>query len=299
MEALQARGEAVLAAEGMASYVAWLLDNMEQIQRYEESPQPAEPSETPNMDLPHCPACGCYQWWDSEIESEEICKGCGLCVPYVCRDRRALTFEDEGRVRASDYARGGSHRQGYQRISHFNDLINQLLSRQTRLADPTVIMEVKSRALALREETACLTGLDVRRHLKALGRGRHYDQAWLIASHLSHFSSSLFLPYKLEPTLRRMFKQVQRPFERHKKARKSFLNFRYVLYQFLRALGLEATAAASIPILKSRCRLREHDRIYCAICADLAWDFRPLLPAPVLRLSRRRAGRPEPGGVRR
>jgi hypothetical protein len=93
-----------------------------------------------------------------------------------------------------------------------------------------------------------------------------------------------------------MFKQVQRPFERHKRARKSFLNFRYVLYQFLRALGLEATAEASIPLLKSRCRLREHDRIYRAICEELAWDFRPLLPPPVLRVARRR---PEPGGVRR
>jgi hypothetical protein len=105
----------------------------------------------------------------------------------------------------------------------------------------------------------------------------HYEEAFLLAAQISKFKMGVKIPYQIEDELRTMFKRIQRPYQQFQGKRKSFLNFRYVMVQFLNMLGYDAVAKG-LPVLKSRPRLQEHDSIFANICKSLGWVFSPLLP---------------------
>lgn len=83
------------------------------------------------------------------------------------------------------------------------------------------------------------------------------------------------LPQYLEDRLKRMFGEIQEPFERHcPPTRKNFLSYSYVLYKFCELLGEDAIMQNFV-LLKSREKLHQQDVIWKKICQDLQWEFIP------------------------
>lgn len=78
---------------------------------------------------------------------------------------------------------------------------------------------------------------------------------------------------KTEIKIRNMFKEIQEPFAKYcPKNRKNFLNYNYVLYKFCELLELDEFKKC-FPLLKSREKLIEQDKIWENICKELDWQY--------------------------
>jgi hypothetical protein len=78
---------------------------------------------------------------------------------------------------------------------------------------------------------------------------------------------------KTENQIRQMFKAIQEPFAIYcPKGRKNFLSYNYVLHKFSELLMLHQFISC-FPLLKSREKLQEQDRIWEKICKHLDWPF--------------------------
>ena len=55
--------------------------------------------------------------------------------------------------------------------------------------------------------------------------------------------------------------------------RTGFLNYYYVLFKLLDIMK-ENELLPHIPLLRTKQRLREHDRVWCKVCAELDWSYR-------------------------
>jgi hypothetical protein len=73
-----------------------------------------------------------------------------------------------------------------------------------------------------------------------------------------------------------MFKEIQEPFQKVRpnvqKKRKNFLSYAYVLHKFVELLGLDELKE-TFPLLKSREKLHQQDKIWEGICKELNWQF--------------------------
>ena len=70
-----------------------------------------------------------------------------------------------------------------------------------------------------------------------------------------------------------MLKVIQSPFIKHcPKDRKNFLSYSYVLHKFIQLLGLDEYLV-NFPLLKSREKLYQQDKIWKMICQELNWEF--------------------------
>ena len=77
----------------------------------------------------------------------------------------------------------------------------------------------------------------------------------------------------LEEKLRYMFKEIQNPFQKHcPKHRKNFLSYSYVIHKFIQLLGIDEYLIY-FPLLKSREKLYQQDKIWKEICNDLDWQY--------------------------
>ena len=77
----------------------------------------------------------------------------------------------------------------------------------------------------------------------------------------------------MEEKLRFMFKEIQNPFELHcPKNRKNFLSYSYVIHKFIQLLDMDEYLI-HFPLLKSREKLYQQDKIWKNICKELNWEF--------------------------
>jgi len=83
------------------------------------------------------------------------------------------------------------------------------------------------------------------------------------------------IPRETEEMLKKMFEQIQIPFERHCPSnRVNFLSYSYVLHKLCQLLELDDIIKC-FPLLKSRTKLRVQDQVWKKICQDLKWQFYP------------------------
>ena len=83
------------------------------------------------------------------------------------------------------------------------------------------------------------------------------------------------LTRQYEEQLRNMFKEIQTPFMQHcPENRKNFLSYSYVLHKFCELLELDHLLIY-FPLLKSREKLQQQDKIWSKICSTLMWEYIP------------------------
>ena len=80
---------------------------------------------------------------------------------------------------------------------------------------------------------------------------------------------------EVEEIIRSMFKEIQIPFMKNcPNERKNFLSYSYVLHKFCQLLELDELLI-HFPLLKSREKLQQQDKIWENICKDLKWQYIP------------------------
>lgn len=207
-----------------------------------------------------CERCGGYLLHREECET--TCEKCG--------DTRAIQGANATSI---DYDQTTVEtRFHYKRINHFDEWLSSFQGRENVDIPPEVIELVRAEFAKARIGTDGVTHTRVRSFLKKLNFNKLYEHSYHICRLLGGKTVPV-IPRDLEVKLRRMFHQIQAPFELVKPPeRHNFLSYSFVLYKFLELLKHDEYLP-HLQLLKSTEKLYQQDRIWKDICKILHWEF--------------------------
>lgn len=195
-------------------------------------------------------------------EGKLICTGCGYCEDIIMDSDKPNYKDPIPDVTA--YA--------YKRINHFNEWLAQFQAKEsTDIPEDVyekILIEIKKQRLLDKN----ITPRRMRLILKKLGFNKYYEHVQHIINRVSGVPPPK-ITREVEEKFRQMFKEAQEPFTIYcPKNRKNFLSYSYTLHKFCQLLELDDFLPC-FPLLKSRDKLKEQDRIWKKICGYLGWQF--------------------------
>lgn len=202
------------------------------------------------------------------IQSEGIyvCKFCGE-VEMIIIESEKQNYKDSSSPEKPGYP--------YKRQNHFCEWLSQFQAKESieipKETYDQILAELhKNKFYDLKR----LTLNYMKQILKKLGFTQYYEHATHIISILSGQQPPT-INREVEERLKLMFKQIQEPFEKYKPPKRvNFLSYSYVLHKFCELLELD-DFINYFPLLKSRDKLKQQDKIWEKICKDLKWQFIP------------------------
>ena len=161
----------------------------------------------------------------------------------------------------------------YKRINHFNEWLAQFQAKESTDIPKEIYDEI---LIELKKERICninnLSQQKLREILKKLKKNKYYEHIPHIINKLNGLPPPI-MTMKTEEELRRMFKEIQIPFQTHCPIeRKNFLSYSYILHKFVQLLELDEFIPCFV-LLKSREKLHQQDVIWKKICGELKWQF--------------------------
>ena len=161
----------------------------------------------------------------------------------------------------------------YRKINHFNEWLAQFQAKETTDIPSEVydliLLELRKEK---RRNIADLKPKALREILKRLNMNKYYEHIPHIMNRLNGIPPPRLSP-ETEEVLRSMFRDIQTPFMKYCPPwRKNFLSYSYVLHKFCKILGKDEFLSC-FPLLKSREKLYEMDKVWKMICDDLGWEF--------------------------
>ncbi|AUF82346.1 putative late transcription factor VLTF3-like protein [Tetraselmis virus 1] len=210
-----------------------------------------------------CPHCGSENRLLIPNEGFLHCESCDN-IEYVTLDSERPSYRDPPRE-LSYFC--------YKRANHLGEWISQTQGREyTNIPDTVydaIMVELKKQKIT---NVATLTPKKLKEVMKKLSLNKYYEHIPHILNHISGTPLAR-IPPALEAQLRRMFAQIQVPFMKHAPPnRRNFLSYSFVLHKFLQLLGHDELLE-HFPLLKSRNKLFEQDRVWKDICKELNWEF--------------------------
>lgn len=199
--------------------------------------------------------------------SELVCDCCGKVLAAGVVEE--FTYKDEMEItsRIVQYS--------YKRINHFNEYISAFQGQeQTNLPDE-VLDKLRAELKKMRIDSfEQISHSKIRALLKKNRLNKYYEHVHYIGLQLCGMKPPR-MSQELEERLRLMFRDVQPAFEKVCPSnRKNFLSYSYCIYKMLQILG-EDEFLPYLPLLKSREKLLQADRIWEGICGILRWEFIP------------------------
>jgi hypothetical protein len=197
------------------------------------------------------------------LNSELICKQCGYTEPIIINSDKT-SYKDPPRE-ASYFA--------YKRINHFNEWLAQFQAKETTEISEEVYSNIyKEIQKNVNLDISNITSKQVREILKKLEYNKYYEHIPNIINVLNG-KKAPSLTRKEEEHLRSLFKDIQLPFSNNCPSdRKNFLSYSYVLHKFCELLEYDYLLP-HFPLLKSREKLLQQDKIWKLICKELQWQY--------------------------
>lgn len=163
----------------------------------------------------------------------------------------------------------------YKRINHFVEWLAQFQAKENTEIPEHVFLSLEKEFKKNRVyDYKNLTHKFVKDTLKKLGLNKYYEHIPYII-HCFNGLPPPVLSLEMEDTFRRMFLEIQAPFEKCRPPdRKNFLSYSYVFHKFAQLLELDDLLRC-FPLLKSREKLYQQDKIWKGICNILLWQFIP------------------------
>lgn len=214
---------------------------------------------------------------NAHYESAEgflVCPVCGKCIQTL-ETSTDLSFKE---MQTYDYRPQFT----YNKKTHLEDWIRRFQAKENRSIPQEVLDKVVLEAQKERvKDLGLLTEEKVKKYLKKLDLNDYYDNVIGIINRING-RKPFTLTVEIEDKVKKMFQQIQEPFERHRPAaRKNFLSYAYVLNKFFQILGLYEFSKY-FPLLKSPDKLRQQDDIFKKIVVDMVqkdksvnWTFYP------------------------
>ena len=205
-----------------------------------------------------------------EIDSKNgliICNNCASCKQYYSYN--GINYNDSTHIEII------SQPFSYQRKNHFKEWLNQLQGKEVTVIPDSVInliiLEIKKERITNSDE---ITSERIKKYLKKLKLNKYYEHIPNLISKITN-KPPLIISADFEKVLLDLFDKIQEPFKKHcPKERKNFLSYSYTLHKFCLLLG-KKDYLIYFPLLKSREKLFEQERIWKDICNDLGWKFVP------------------------
>ena len=191
-----------------------------------------------------------------------MCEECGI-------------FFEEPEYEVSDLSTFNvKHKRDYKKLDHFKEVLNQFQAKEDKTIPPEVLTIVRDNLPEMMETVSDLTGVELTRIILRKSKLSKYNEnAQLIWSMVSGRQPPYIKKLTAEKLMRN-FKQIVSVYEPLKSLKRtSFLNYYYVLYKLL-DLMKEHELLPYIPLLRTKQRLREHDRVWYRICLELDWTYR-------------------------
>ena len=215
-------------------------------------------------DLENCPHCF-GRLVLKNVDSLLICEDCGYTDSIIINSEK-ISYKDP--PRESSYF-------AYKRINHFNEWLAQFQAKETTDIPEEVykgiLVELKKNKFINVQE---LSYKNMREILKKLKYNKYYEHIPHIINMINGKKAPI-LTRQYEEQLRNMFKEIQTPFMQHcPENRKNFLSYSYVLHKFCELLELDHLLIY-FPLLKSREKLQQQDKIWLKICGTLMWEYIP------------------------
>ena len=222
-----------------------------------------------NSDVNICKNCKSNSF---EIDSKNgliICNICGVCNIYYENTSANLNYSDISHVETV------SQPFSYQRKNHFREWLNQLQGKEVTVIPESVItlvlLEIKKERIENADE---ITAERVKKYLKKLKLNKYYEHIPNLISKLTN-KPPLCITSEFEEVLLDLFDKIQQPFTKYCPSnRKNFLSYSYTLHKFCQLLN-KTEFLIYFPLLKSREKLFEQEKIWKGICNDLNWKFIP------------------------
>ena len=215
-----------------------------------------------NLDI--CPICEKTLELKT-IDSVLCCYRCGYTEKIIINSEK-VSYKDP--PRESSYF-------AYKRINHFNEWLAQFQAKETTDIPEEVysgIMKELKKDIFINMDD--LSYKSIREILKKLKYNKYYEHIPHIINILNGKKAPV-LTRNYEDQLRMMFKEIQTPFMEHcPSERKNFLSYSYVLHKFCELLELDELLPY-FPLLKSREKLQQQDKIWEKICKSLQWQYIP------------------------
>mgnify|MGYP001217892824 CR=1 FL=1 len=206
----------------------------------------------------------CNQKLDFKINNSELfCNKCGYTQTILlCNDK--ISYKDVPRE-ISYFA--------YKRINHFNEWLAQFQAKETTEIPKYIYTDVMNEFNKnINSNINRITYKQVREILKKLKYNKYYEHIPHIITVIGGNKAPALLN-QYEELLRNMFKEIQIPFMNNcPNERKNFLSYSYVLHKFCQLLELD-DLLIHFPLLKSREKLQQQDKIWENICKDLKWQY--------------------------
>lgn len=211
-----------------------------------------------------CQGCNSDQMIRDTRSSCNVCTECGQCVDMLEIGPVNSTFGQVGAVQTK-YA--------YKRINHFNEWLNTFQAKENTVIEEEVLTQVANEFKKNRfVQSEDFTTKRVREYLKKLKLNKYYEHSTQIAQAISGILAKKISPEQ-ERRLRTMFQIIQVPFEEVCPAdRKNFPSYSYILHKFCELLEYD-DIIHMFPLLKSREKLFQLDKIWKAMCQKLQWQF--------------------------
>ena len=207
-----------------------------------------------------------------EIDSKNgliICTNCGSCEQHYDYSANGMNYSDSTHIETV------SQQFSYQRKNHFREWLNQLQGKEVTVIPDTVInlvlLEIKKERITNSDD---ITSERIKKYLKKLKLNKYYEHIPNLISKITN-KPPLTITKDFEEVLLELFDKIQEPFKKHcPKDRKNFLSYSYTLHKFCQLLGKDEYLIY-FPLLKSREKLFEQEKIWRGICDDLKWKFVP------------------------
>jgi hypothetical protein len=211
-----------------------------------------------------CENCGIHRIINNK-EAIAVCTECGSIIDYQSTDA-CNEFSEEIEV-LSPFS--------YKRINHLKEWISMILARETTSPPQevidTLLLELKKDRIT---DSKQVTKKRIKAYLKKHGLHKQYEHIPAIIYKICGTQPPT-ISRELENKIIKMFDEMQIPHDKYKNSnRKNFLSYSYSLNKLALILG-ENELASYFPLLKSRDKLYEQDRLFEKICKDLGWKFYP------------------------
>jgi hypothetical protein len=198
-----------------------------------------------------------------------ICTECGFCKQYLENTLNSINFSDCAHIEID------SQPFSYQRKNHFKEWLIQLQGKEVTIIPDSVInlvlLEIKKERINDINE---INSERIKKYLKKLKLNKYYEHIPNLISKITN-KPPLIITHDFEKILLDLFDKIQEPFIKHcPKTRKNFLSYSYTLHKFCQLLD-KNEFLIYFPLLKSREKLFEQEKIWKEICFELNWKFIP------------------------
>jgi len=224
-------------------------------------------SDSPNENKKICKNCESSDFEHDHKESQIICSNCGIIIDNIMNQANNLNYADtciiENTVQPFFY----------QRKNHFKEWLNQLQGREVTVIPDSVIelvlLEIKKERIT---DINVITSIKMKSFLKKLKLNKYYEHIPNLINRITN-KSPLEISVEFYDILLELFDKIQAPFKKHCPSnRKNFLSYSYTLHKFCQLLG-KTEYLIYFPLLKSREKLFEQEKIWKGICKELNWKF--------------------------